>query len=513
MHDGSRRRGSDHHDRRGGGLTTHRGRGRALAVPIALAAVLAACGGAPTSGSASGHSSNTTTGASTSTPTSVPKSTFHKAALSGWGISSEYARYVTDTKVLSRLQTTSTCHPGATKLVYWSFETGINWNVNLYNLTHPNVCVDWVDTSGDTNPDVKLEAAMKAGTGVPDVFHDQRFYAENWILQKQVINLAPYGANSVKHDFSPSAWSDVAPFHSSAVYAIPWDAGPLGLIYNAVAFKKYHLAVPKTWAQFGQEAVSLHKAHPGVYLLNFSGTPIENILWWQTGAFPIHWNGGSKLGMNYDLPGAIHAAQFWQKLWKSGALANVSGNGSYKAMASGKVLAYWAPAWYPTGFQSLAGKSMGDWRIMPLPQWKAGQDVQTNYGGSATYVTVASPNKKLAAQFAIWLMTNNASWYLFVHAPQGLFPTRTSILDNPRFLHQTEPLTGPQRYEEVYANILRHVNTKWEWSPIEPEVQIVLSNELDQVLSGKATLPGILPAIQSQLTTQAKTDGFTVVKS
>lgn len=515
MSDHLKWRDSDHHDRQGRGAKRRHARRRNLAVPVVLAGVLAACGGAPTSGSAAGHSS-TTTGAShqATTTTTVPKVTFRKSTLSGWGISPQYARYITDTKMLRQLPTTKTCHPGATKLVYWSWEIGLNYNVNLYNLTHPKVCVDWVDTAGE-NEDVKLEAAMKAGTGVPDVFHDQRFFATNWILQKKVINLAPYGVNKVKHDFSPSAWHDVAPFHNSSVYAIPWDAGPLGLMYNASAFKKYHLAVPKTWAQFAQEAVSLHKAHPGVYMLNFNyiySTPIEQLLWWQTGAYPIHWNGGAKLGMNYDLPGAVHAAQYWQKLWKSGALANISGNGSFKALASGKVLTDWAPAWYPIVFQSLAGKTMGDWRIEPLPQWKAGQDAQTNYGGSATYITTASPHKKQAVQFAEWLMTSNPSWFVFVHPPQGLFPTRTSILHNPNFLKKTAPLTGPQHYEQVYANILDHVNTKWEWSPIEPAVATVMSDEFKKVISGKATLPGILPAIQSQLTSQAKSDGFTVVK-
>jgi multiple sugar transport system substrate-binding protein len=476
------------------------GRGRIVVLAVAIGVLGSACGG-PSNLAAQASNQSAASSAADSGPALPPPS-------GAWKIPAAYRKALSDNSALNQIDTTSTCHAGATNLTFWTWVPGINRAINLYNMTHPTVCVQWVNTAG-VDEETKLRAAMQSGVGVPDLFQDQQYAVNNWILTKDVANINEYGANSVESGYVNWAWKIVSPFSNSAVYGLPQDSGPMGLLYNAALFKKYGLKVPVTWSQFAQEAVSLHKAHPGVYLINFNGFPLEQLLWWQTGAYPVKWSGGVNLVMNYDLPGARTAAEFWQKLWSEGALANIGGNGSYKAAADGTVLMQFSAAWYPDVFTT-PGSTNGQWRAALLPQWQAGAQDYPNDGGSVDFVAAASAHPKLATDFDIWLNTSQASWYVMVRPPLLLFPTVHSVLGNSTYLSQTIPLTGPQPLWQVYSDIESHVNNNWEWSPIEPEAETVMGDEMDDVLSNTATLPSILAAIQSQLMSVASFDGFKV---
>jgi multiple sugar transport system substrate-binding protein len=467
---------------------------------VAVGVLGTACGG-PSNLAASAANQNANSSAGDSGPALPPPS-------GAWNIPASYAKAIKDNSALNQIDTTSTCHANATQLIFWTWVPGINRAINLYNMTHPTVCVQWVNTAG-LDETTKLRAAMQSGVGVPDLFQDQQANVNNWILTNDVANMSQYGANSVESSYVNWAWKIVSPFGNSAVYALPQDSGPMGLLYNSALFKKYGLAVPATWAQFAQEAVSLHKAHPGVYLINFNGFPLEQLLWWQTGAYPIKWSGGVKLVMNYDLPAAKSAAEYWQKLWSEGALANIGGNASSKALTDGSVLMQFSAAWYPDVFTT-PGSTNGQWRTALLPQWQAGQQIYPNDGGSVDFVAKASTHPQLATAFDIWLNTSEASWYVMVEPPVLLFPTVHSVLNNSTYLSQTIPLTGSQPLWKVYSVIESHVNNNWEWSPIEPEAETVMGDEMNDVLSNTATLPSILSAIQSQLTSMATFDGFQV---
>ena len=63
----------------------------------------------------------------------------------------------------------------------------------------------------------------------------------------------------------------------------------MGLLYRKDIFDKYHLAVPTTWAQYAQEAATLHRANPKIYMTDIPpNDPGEFFgLMWQAGARPF----------------------------------------------------------------------------------------------------------------------------------------------------------------------------------------------------------------------------------
>ena len=106
----------------------------------------------------------------------------------------------------------------------------------------------------------KLRTALKAGTGAPDVVQIEYSYIPTFTITKNLLDLAPYGANDLKNDFVDWTWKQVS--DGDKVYAIPQDTGPLGMLYRKDVFDKYKIKVPTTWDEFATSAEALHKANP-----------------------------------------------------------------------------------------------------------------------------------------------------------------------------------------------------------------------------------------------------------
>ena len=114
---------------------------------------------------------------------------------------------------------------------------------------------------------------MKAGSGAPDLAEMEFDELPSFIVKKYVVDVSKYGADAYKSKFVPWAWQEVS--QGSAVYAMPSDAEPPGVDYDAPLLAKYHITPPATWAQFATDAAALHKADPSAYLVNFSPNDLQ----------------------------------------------------------------------------------------------------------------------------------------------------------------------------------------------------------------------------------------------
>src|ERR671927_1622118 len=151
-------------------------------------------------------------------------------------------------------------------LTFWTWVPNIQTEVNLFQQAHPGIKVHVVNAGQGAPEYTKLRTALKAGSGAPDVVQIEFQLLPTFELTGKLVDLAHYGAGSLKDKFVPWTWSQVS--QGAKVYAIPQDSGPMGLLYRKDIFDKYQLAVPTTWAQYAQEAATLHKANPKVYMTN-----------------------------------------------------------------------------------------------------------------------------------------------------------------------------------------------------------------------------------------------------
>jgi multiple sugar transport system substrate-binding protein len=406
----------------------------------------------------------------------------------------------------------ASCAPNAVKITFWAWVPGMNRAVSAFNATHPKICVALSDVGAGLTEFTKIDSALKAGTGAPDVFEDPYFELPSFVATHDLVNLAKYGANKIKSNFEPWVWHEVS--SGSAVYGIPGDSGPMGLYYNSALFKKFGLSIPKTWTQFTSDAAKLHKADPSAYMTNFAA---EDLQWMatlmeQSSAFPFKYRlGSTTVTIDWTGPKQMAFARYWQHLLSSklvNATTDVSAQ-SFGDLDSGTDASWLSPAWGPSYFLPDAKKSLGVWRAAGIPQQRIGQNIQLDQGGSSYSVLTQSAHPAQAAEFAMWLNDTLRSWNILKTAPSLLFTTYKPLLAESAFRNVTTKLSGQTRPNVVFADANAHV-TPVQYPPFMTYALAQAATVFGGVLNGKETLPSAFRSFQKLLVTYAKSEGFTV---
>jgi multiple sugar transport system substrate-binding protein len=175
---------------------------------------------------------------------------------------------------------------GPITLEVWSWVGGLDKAGKLFEEAYPNIKVHVNNVGGGPAEYQKLQTAIKAGSGGPDVAQVEYMFLPSFIVTDGLADLSKYGVNDLKSSFVPWTWSQVSP-DGKAVYAIPQDTGPMALLYNKKIFDQYGLTVPATWDEFTQQAEKLAQASSGkVKMANFFPThaPWFISMAWANGA-------------------------------------------------------------------------------------------------------------------------------------------------------------------------------------------------------------------------------------
>jgi multiple sugar transport system substrate-binding protein len=394
-------------------------------------------------------------------------------------------------------------------LTFWSWVPGIGGAVNDWNATHKSIQISLDETtSGSAGTYAKMFSALQAGNA-PDLGQIEYSVLPQFEHVGGLVNLAPYGAASVKSDFQPWTWQRVA--LGSDVYAIPQDIGPEGLFYRADLFKKYGLAVPTTWQQYLSDAEKLHNKDPKAYIAAF---PANDAQWfaglvWQNGGKWFSTAGNSWV---VDLNGgpSQKVASLWQQLL-SKHLVKVEpdfANGWYKDLSDGTVLSWPSAVWGANTLETNAANTKGDWRVAPMPQWSSGASADGDWGGSTTVVFKGTKYPKQAAEFAEWLNSNPKSINVLI-TKGSLYPADTAGESQPVFKSGVK-FYGGQNIWTVFRDGAAKVNTSFEWGPLMSTTFTQIQDNFASAMSGSGQLSGALSRSQSQTITTLKQKGFSV---
>jgi multiple sugar transport system substrate-binding protein len=397
-------------------------------------------------------------------------------------------------------------------LTLWSWTPGTQAEVDLFQAAHPNIKVNLVNAGQGTPEYTKLRTALKAGSGAPDAVQVEFQYIPTFTITKDLVDLGKYGANDLESQFPDWVWSLVK--QNGGIYGIPWDTGPMGLMYRKDIFAKYGIAVPKTWDEFAAASVKLHKAAPNTYLTDLAPGQGGQLLalMAQAGARPHKVEpDGKTLDLNFNSAPAKKWADYWTKLLQTGSVATDPdfNNDWYKGLSTGRYASWFAAAWGPIFLQGTAKNTSGKWAVAELPQWNAGDHVTSNWGGSTLSVTKQSKHPAEAAELAKWLMTNPASAKKF-SIDQFLFPSEKSVLTDPDYADQKVAFFGGQQVNKLYATFSDQVPKDFTWSPFQDYVYTQMNSTLGKAITAKGDLSAALDALQNTVSTYAKSQGFKV---
>lgn len=399
-----------------------------------------------------------------------------------------------------------------TTITFWTWVPKIQSEVNAFETKYPKIKVKVVNLGQGATYYTKLESALTAGSGAPDVAQVEYTHIPSLELGKNLLDLAPYGADSIKSKFSPSAWSLVS--SKDAVYGIPQDSGPLGLLYREDILKSAGVSAPTTWAEFATAAAKVHAANPEQYLADIPSSNGSAFLglFQQAGANPFSYDGNKTVNINLNSAEGKKVVDYWSGLIQKGDVATDPDftDSWYQGFSSGKYASWIAAAWGPVFLQGTAATTAGKWRAAELPQWTAGQHDSGIVGGSADAVISSSKNKIAAAKFTQFLNSDKATT-LSLATDQFLFPTTKSTLKDPAFSGQKSPFYGGQQVNKVFAGISSKITGQFGSLPFMDYVYNSFNTTLGKAMAkgGKGMDEG-LAAWQAQVVKYAKSQGFTV---
>ncbi|MBU8861660.1 MULTISPECIES: extracellular solute-binding protein [unclassified Micromonospora] len=407
-------------------------------------------------------------------------------------------------------------HEEASRVSVWAWYPNMAKVVDNFNNAHTDVQVCWTNAGQGQPQYEKFQTAIVAKKGAPDVIMLESDQLVGFEIQDALVDLAPFGADRVKANFSEGAWKDVS--QGEAVYAIPVDGGPMALIYRTDVFKKYGITVPlKTWPEYAAAAARM-KAAGGPAFGDFgSNVPaVTTALMMQKGAQPFTYDLADKqnITIKLDDQATKDVLSFWGDLASKGLVGKEDQfTTDYIAgMVGGKYATYVSAAWAPgylTGAGVGGGKEKDVWAVAPLPQWDPADPVAVNWGGSTFAVTSQASDKAAAAKVAMGLYADEPSltdgW-----KSQTIFPLNTGVLTSDEFVNaESEFFGGQTANKDVYipaANAYRGAI----YSPFTVYYYAQLQAQIVKINAGETTGAQAAVDLHNEIVKYAKSQGFTV---
>jgi multiple sugar transport system substrate-binding protein len=402
---------------------------------------------------------------------------------------------------------------GPVHIKVWAWYPEFKSVVDLFNSTHKDIQIDWTLAGTGSDEYTKLQTALKAGKGAPDVVMLEFQEMPTIELTKHLVDMGKYGANSIKSNYVDWAWKQVS--DGDKVYSIPVDAGPMALLYRQDVFDKYKLAVPKTWDEFKQEAQKLKAASPTSFMTDFGANDggFMTGLMWQAGAHPYTYSASNlpKVGVNLANDSAKKVMAYWQDMVTS-KLADTTAYGTtdfYTGLANAKYATYIAAGWGPGYLASVAKTTAGKWRAAPLPQWEAGGSAQGDWGGSSFAVTDQTKHPKEATTVAMEIFGSDKDAWKIGIDKAFLFPTATPILNWDYFQNKEYDFFGGQKVNQIFVPAYNGVG-QFDWPPFNDYSFSQLTTLVGQAVTNKSSWSDALDKWQSSVSTYAKQQGFQV---
>jgi multiple sugar transport system substrate-binding protein len=395
-----------------------------------------------------------------------------------------------------------------TTLTWWAWAPQDKQLATAFEKLYPKVKINLVNAGTGTTEYTKLQNAIKAGSGVPDVAQIEYYALPQFALGGSLTNLSSAGLGSDQSQFSTGVWDSVN--SGGELVGLPQDTGPMALFYNKTIFDKYKLAVPATWAQYVADAKKLHAANPKEYITNDTGDAgFTTSMIWAAGGHPYVTSGTKNVTIDLADAGTQKFVNMWSPLVSGGLVAPISSWSTqwYTGLSNGSIASLVTGGWMGVDLETGVTTGSGQWRVAPIPQWTAGASADSENGGSSDAVLSASKNQAAAAAFLQWVSTGQGAQ---LSASTGDFPASTAILNSASFVGQKPAYFGGQAINQVLSQASSDVLTGWSYLPFQVYANSIFSNTVGQAYTGKSSLSAGLQAWQQQSATYGTQQGFSI---
>ncbi|MBX3013251.1 MAG: extracellular solute-binding protein [Caldilineaceae bacterium] len=256
------------------------------------------------------------------------------------------------------------------------------------------------------NRAAKLQAALAANEGVPDLYWATAVEAQALGCQAQLTDLTPYLEPIAAH-YHPAKLAECWSAQTEQYIGWPGDLGICGWYYRAdllekVGWQESALAT-LTWPAFFGLAATLRSQGLYPYRFPAQGWPFLFFMCLhQVGGTALDQT-GEKITVGSDE--GIAAMRLVKQLWEAGGgLDAADGGSAYKsALQTGTLVGDFAPAWASATGSGLLAESpaggRGQWRVAPLPMGAEILHRTALWGGGQLILPKAAANPTRALHF------------------------------------------------------------------------------------------------------------------
>lgn len=390
-------------------------------------------------------------------------------------------------------------------LTWWTWSDSTQELADAITEANPNITFDVVKLE---NPDAvvtKLQNAVKAGKGAPDLVPVEYQTIPQLDMGKALADLTEYGIGDYEDSFTASTWNAVN--QQGKIVALPMDSGPMVMIYNKDLYANAGVAeAPATWDQFAEASAKIHAFDPEAYIANSGDAGFFTSLIWASGGQPFQ-SEGESITIDLQDDGTKKFASFWGERLNAGELSGVPtwSDEWSKALTQDKLGTLMMGSWMIGGMDDYG--TAGKWRVAPMPSWD-GQPASAENGGSGLAVTEQSANKAAAASVLKYLAEGEGRELVNANG----FPSTTADLSNPEWLDIPFEAYGGQPANQVGAASAESVIAGWQYLPYQGYANSVFTDSVGQALGSNGDLNAALVEWQDTLVTFGNEQGFSVNK-
>jgi multiple sugar transport system substrate-binding protein len=159
--------------------------------------------------------------------------------------------------------------------------------------------------------------------------------------------------------------------------------------------------------------------------------------------------------------------------------------------------------------EATSPKLAGDWRVAPLPQWSAGQQVSGNWGGANLFVFKGSKHPAEAAKFALWLTSDPEAQKLNV-TNGGILPATVDATQTVPALQEGTKYLGGQKQWDLFGDLSAKIPTSWVWGPTQVQLEQAIQDGVAAALGNKKKLPDVFAGAQAKTIATMKDQAISV---
>jgi ABC-type glycerol-3-phosphate transport system substrate-binding protein len=399
--------------------------------------------------------------------------------------------------------------PGSTVTV-WTDSTRLP-DVQKYQKEHPDVKMDIVtfdgSADGSTYLQTKVQLFDRTGKGWPDVVFasptDVTWASVPTNPSAQAF-AAPVDQLVPKSTLDNFATGSLSPCQVGGhTYCLRNDIAQVVLWYNKTLMDKWGYQVPATWEQYQALGEKVAKQHPGYVIGAIGDTNSQESYFWSSQCPAQQLVAQNTLRVDLSAPDCTRMADLLDPLI---ADKSVSTQGFFTQGFNGsKVLMAVGPSWYGQYLFNSAFKTpAGEIAAAPPLKWDGQSATYTgDVGGGIWMVSSHSTNIKAATAVAQWLTTSTSN---LEDAPTypAYVPGAKAWLANPA--------NKDYFADDVTSVFVNAANEVWTgWSNTKFSDATPWSNTVLPALTAGKSLSAALPAWQTAIVNEAKSEGYTVV--